>query len=119
MLYIINSSVIYIYIYSSLSMATVIVLGCRFRLSNFEPLLYYAHTHTQTYVHIPHTETYKHKHTCTSAFSLQVFLLKVSSVFSSKVQVCANTLHVCAPAFVYSVCRCMCLQVPIEVRGQP
>lgn len=74
--------------------------------------------HTQTDIYTYTTQKDIQTHTRTSAFSLQVFLLKVSSVFSSKVQICANTLHVCAPAFVYSVCRCMCVQVPTEVRGQ-
>lgn len=103
MLYIINSSVIYIYIYSSLSMATVIVLGCTFRLSNFEPLLYYAHTHTDIYTYTTHrdiqTQTHMHKCIFSSSFSLESFIC----IFFKSPDLCKHSTCVCTCICVFCV----------------
>lgn len=120
MLYIINSSVIYIYIYSSLSMATVIVLGCTFRLSNFEPLLYYAHTHTHRHMYIYHTQ--RHTNTNTHAqvhFLFKFFSWKFHLYFLQKSRF-VQTLYMCVHLHLCILCAdaCAC-KCPLRLEVNP
>lgn len=82
------------------------------------------HTYTDIYTYTTHKDIQTHTRTRTSAFSHQVFLLKVSSVFSSKVQICANTLHVQTQMHLHlcilcaDACVCKCpLRLEVNTRS--